>query len=362
MEAYRQLRPVYADALGMHEPDAVDEGGWADDRLRVQILLERQTDVRTRIVSRWTCAAAEPIRIQPELRLLTAFVPEHYAIPGVSIDGNHWGKGNEPKGLEKDGEPWVFEYHRTPLPSCTLTEDREHFVALMASDRDAASLTSSCSMIRLEDGRMIQRLLYPMIERPLTYCDRDRYTDPLDTWIALAPGETFEAEAWLISGEAHVPFFAAAIVEDEALEVLGRPYAPRYTHAEVEALALSHAGHLLQTVDGRRLFCIGMSPEGDRFVQRTGNEFGWCGQNGMYARLAIQLGFRDGRQDLIDLGIDVLDAYAVDALYPTGLVCTQYDRHARGERPVTDTCNLGFFLMETARAWSLLKAHGVDRP
>src|SRR5205807_2136495 len=53
---------------------------------------------------------------------ITLFEPEFYLIPCVSYNGNQWGTGNEPKGLERDGIPWVFAYDRTGLPAATFSE------------------------------------------------------------------------------------------------------------------------------------------------------------------------------------------------------------------------------------------------
>ena len=43
-------------------------------------------------------------------------------IPCVVYNGNEWGDGQEPKGTEKNGEPWVFPSDRVGLPGCAVLE------------------------------------------------------------------------------------------------------------------------------------------------------------------------------------------------------------------------------------------------
>ena len=66
----------------------------------------------------------------------TGFVPSHWLIPCVMYNGNSFGKLDSPRGIERDGKPWVFAYDRSGIPSCTLSETRTAAFACFASDRD----------------------------------------------------------------------------------------------------------------------------------------------------------------------------------------------------------------------------------
>jgi len=194
MEYCKRIFPAcrFFGEQGAVEISRTDDGVFSNGRVEARLTREQLGPGRERIVHLWKNVSGEPIRIQPEIRAKAAFAYERYLIPGVNANGNEWGKGGEPKGLNMDGEPWVFEYRRTTIPSCSISESEQAYLALMASDEDEASLVSSCSMIS-EDGRMLHRILYPVIERPKTYSYRDRFGPAYDEWIELAPGEQFRA-------------------------------------------------------------------------------------------------------------------------------------------------------------------------
>ena len=309
----------------------------------------------------WVNTGSRTERFQPELRIRGEFACTHYVIPGVSYDGNHWGNGLEPKGLERDGAPWVFDYRRTTIPGCTISEDAEQYLALFASDEDPMSLTCSCSMVPQEDGKMVHRLLYPVIERPLTYSSRDRYTEAYESFLTLEPGETFTARAYVAQGRPVAPRYGSANVEDLALELLGKVYPPAYSMEQLQGLCKSHALHLMKKDHDRQLFCIGFLPEGGIQRKREGVEFGWCGQNGMYARLFLQEALETGDQELLEIALSNLDAWTQEGRSSTGLVFTQYERVWDDQPAIVDTCNQGFAMAELLKAYRLAKDGGIQR-
>ncbi|MCR5263285.1 MAG: hypothetical protein K6D94_05385, partial [Clostridiales bacterium] len=220
---------------------------------------------------------------------------------------------------------------------------------------------SSCSMERFDDGTMLHRILYPEIERPLTYVNRDKYGPPHEEYVTILPGGTFTTTAFLLYGKPVLTNYAAASVEDAALDLLGSPLSPRYTPEEVIPLCVSFAKLLLRDVGERKMLCIGLSPDDEnRFRQVWGSEFGWCGQNGLYARLMLKRGTELGDRDLISTGAEILDAFSSEAVAPTGLIHTHYDRIVSGGSNIEDTCNLGFAVCEFSKAWSYMYGQGED--
>ena len=362
-DLYAILNPVCRTGGRLCELENNGDNTFSNGHLRAELTVERIREWMDRLVCRWVNRSDEPLVCQPEIRIRTAFVPTHWVIPGVSYDGNEWGHGREPKGLVCGGEPWVFDDRRTSIPSCTFSENETAYFALMASDKDDASHLSSCAMEKQEDGTMIHRLLWPEIERPMTYVNRDRYGEAHEAFVTIPARGTFTVTAWLLSGRPVLPNFAAANVEDAALDLIDASFEPRYSPEELIPLCSSFAKTLLRDVGGRKLFCIGFSPDGEGgFSQAWGSEFGWCGQNGMYARLMIERGFETGDESLFSVGTEVLDAYSHEAVAPTGLIRTHYDRIVSGGSPVEDTCNLGFAVFEFAEAWRSMRERGIDRP
>lgn len=130
-------------------------------------------------------------------RVKPLFDVKKYLIPCVNINGNEFGAGFEPKGLERDGKRWGFAHDRVSIPACTLTENADMAVALFVSAEDALSLESFCSIYRDEQGSLVQELSHPVAELPLTYSDRNRYSDGYETFFSLSPGETVVIGAYL---------------------------------------------------------------------------------------------------------------------------------------------------------------------
>lgn len=336
---------------------------YENEYLRAELRFEPIGEGRRRLICEWQNRTEKMLFCQLEIRLRTDFVFDHYVIPGVSLNGNAWGKGKEPKELFCDGEPWVFDYRRTTIPACTVSENAETFFALMASDESPLSLQASCSMIPQEDGTMFHRILYPCIERPKTYCARDGYAPGHEDFLEIGAGERVTTECYLLSGRPVYVNFGTAVVEDAALELLGSPFSPAYRAEEVKELACKFAKGLVVEKNGRKMFSIGQLPnEEGRFENRTGNEFGWCGQNGMYARLFLEKGLKEEDQELTETAISNLDAWSHEAVEKTGLIHTHYHWMLSGESDVEDTCNQGFAVLELVKAWKAAHGYGLEKP
>ena len=111
-------------------------------------------------------------KIKLILEAETLFRPDHYLIPCILYNGNDYGNLDSPRGLLRDGTPWVFAYDREGIPSCTITEDASHVFAMFASDESPETLRSSCSLIRNGDGTYRHRIFYPVTEAPVTYANK----------------------------------------------------------------------------------------------------------------------------------------------------------------------------------------------
>ena len=98
---------------------------------------------------------AATVSFNDVLKVRDLFDATHYTIPCVSYNGNDFdggvtiadgvllGKVKVPTGISCDGEPWVFDYQRTGIPSCTLTENANTGLALFAAVDTPSSLVSS---------------------------------------------------------------------------------------------------------------------------------------------------------------------------------------------------------------------------
>ncbi len=156
--------------------------------------------------------------------------------------------------------------------------------------------------------------------------------------------------------------YGAANVEDGALDLLGSAFPAKYGPEEASSLCCAFAGRLLMEVNGRKMFSIGQLPNADGiFENREGNGFGWCGQNGMYARLFLEQGLETGQETLVETAVSNLDAWSNEAVGKTGLIHTHYHWMLKGSSDVEDTCNLGFAIGELARAWRVMHQRGLEK-
>lgn len=351
---------LYRVPGGEFIPIAADPNGAIEVKAEEKPVNADVTGARvTALTAVWENVSKSALSCQLEIRVKTDFKYTHYVIPAVVYNGNSRGEGKEPKGLALEGKPWVFNHRRTSIPACTVSENKDRFFAMFASDKDAASLNASCGMLPCEDGAMRHRVLYPDMETPVVYRNRDRYADAHEDWITLAPGDEYRTTVFLMTGTPEKENYATAQAEDAALALLGGDFAPRFSPEALETLCCEFAQGLLTEKDGLQLICTGMRWDGHAYSHRVDFEFGWCGQNGMYARHFIERGYETGDDSLRQTGIAILDFWA-EHTGKTGLVYTNYN----GElvpNETADTCNLSYVIAEFAKAYRYLAEKGIKK-
>ena len=363
--------PSYCVEGIWHELPLTKDQCWQDECLQVtvnavdmtrkNVHAESENDECWRMMSKWTNRTKEKLACQIKIPFRTSFSFTHFVIPGVSMNGNNWGRGKEPKGLLCDGKPWIFDYRRTTIPACTISENKEYYFALMASDGNEISQQASCAMIEQQDKTMVHYLMYPCMEGPRTYCTRDGYADAHEEFLTIESGASIEITFFVMSGVPIEHNFAAANVQNWAINLLGKPFELLYSTQQIQELACDFAKRLVQTINGRKMFSIGQLPNEDCvFENRAGNEFGWCGQNGMYAKLFLKRGLETGDSELVEIACSNLDAWSHEAVGKTGLIHTHYHWMLEGEN-TEDTCNLGFAIFELTEANRIAKEHGLNK-
>jgi len=345
---------------------AGEEGVYVDTYFTVRQTCEAIEDGLIRIRRVWTNRTGDPVQFQPVLEVRAGFRAEHTVTPSVSYDGNRWGEGEEPKGYLRDGKSWVFSYERTSIPACTLSENAQTALALFASDEDAASLRCSCSLVPCDDGSFLHRILYPVIESPVTYTGRDAYGEATEGWIALDGGESFAATAFLWHGTPYWPNFGIANVEDIAMRCLRGGAVDGAAGIPPEhawELGIAYAKRLLLPHEDKQLFCIGLAPEGDdMFAPRAHFEIGWCGQNALFARMLMREYLRTGDHGSLNTAFAVLDAWAEHAVQVSGLTAVHYEKINLVNPPPVDTCNLGWAALEFTASYEEALALGIEKP
>ena len=338
------------------------------------------------------------------------FAATRYLIPGINYDfvqaiagDQHnpdraaaWKAPDIPTGWEKDGEPWVFAYDRSGIPSCTISENRKSVFALFASVEDTASHVSACSMERHPDGSFRHLIYWPVTEAPVSYTDKRKFSPRYDTFLTLGPGETFTTKAHACLGCPPWPDYGFAAVFPVAWRLLkpdvpaqlpmsevlrldkafmdwgrratktGRWYNP-YLDDVISGLGNCYTNH----AKGLTIADIEKDPSlnwwmGDalakskrlkpgEYLPHRGAEIGFASQSFQLARLSVEYGLRNRKQKDVDFGLKVFSSWIRERQMPSG-----HFARPRPDRRRQDASSVGWGIGELSRLVILLKAH--NRP
>ena len=338
---------------------------YENDAFSSVLIIDRKEDGLFRIKRRITNISSATRKIQTIFRISPLFEVGKYLIPCVSFNGNEFGGGKEPKGLEKDGEKWVFAYDRTSIPSCTLTENKDSFCALFVSDESKASLESSCSISKV-NGCFRQEIYHPVIEAPKTYCRRDGYSDRYESFIALESGESFECTFYVMVGTPKWENYGMSNVLDAASDLFGDNGCIKIPDkTSIWKNSITFAESLVTDYKGKKGFIIGFLPDGKGgFEYRKDNFFqlGWCGQNILFSRMFIEDFIRYGNREHLDTALEILDTRIKYCTAECGLLASQLKHFECMDTAKTDTCNAGYGAYELLRCYEQLKEIGIDKP
>ena len=318
---------------------------------------------------------------------ITEFAPARYLIPCVSYNGNYWGEGLEPKGMIADnGEPWIHSYDRTPVPSCSITETKDIAFSLFASGESVDSLVCSVSLRPAEDGKISQRIYWPVTEAPYTYYENDKYCERYDTYITLKAGESITLSVYMLCSVPKWEHYGAVETLDRALDIFPFEHGANHSVDELWRLGITFTKFLLHEHKGKLLFSTGIrnrygaGAPGALVVPHF--EVGWCGQNIMNARMLVLEYLRTGEKKLLQAALSVCDSW-LEKQSESGLLLAHYEWYTEGQnwnyKPrdyskswaanvsyatgwLPETCNTGWAACEMIKLYDLLRENGIDRP
>jgi hypothetical protein len=289
--------------------------------------------------------------------------PEYFMIPAVSYNGNPWGKGLEPRGLEVDGTPWSFAWHRTSVAGATYSEGKDWSIALFGST-DGSSTGFSCSLIE-ETNSMIHRLIWPEEEAPLVYKGRDLYGEAYAKQLYLQQEERFEATAYLVVSPVKRPKTGWHKLLECAWKLNYKQVLSWHSPQRIWQLGIEYAKQSLWVEDGSfKGFSIGLFHDGEGWKRHRHYEIGWCGQNASFANSFLFDYLQSGNEESLKQGLAALDSWAGQGRLDNGLIHCHFDYllNKSGENELQDACNLGTAAMNFMEADELAQACGTARP
>lgn len=341
-------------------------GEYRNARDLVQIHINHLGDGLFYIRRIWKNISMEARRIQTVFGISTCFEAKKYLIPCVSINGNEFGGGLEPKGMERDGSPWIFAYDRVSVPSCTLTENSDISVSLFASAESKASLVSSCCVRRSrKNGSLIQEIYHPVIESPVRYSTRDGYSGKYEDTIELQSGENLETGMYLLVSKPRWENYGICQTLDVALRLFDGKLPEVPDRMDVWNRSIAFAKSLLTHYKDKRGFIIGFLPnDKGGFSYRANDqcfELAWCGQNILLSRMFIKDYILNGDPSKLQDALEVLDTRIKYCTAPNGLIASQLKHSDDLEAQASDTCNMGYGAYEYMRTYALLREIGIEK-
>ena len=339
---------------------------YRDDKNEVTVMLEQRSDTLFCLRRTWQNISGESRTFRVAQRIRPLFDVKKYLIPCVNVNGNEFGAGLEPKGLERDGQRWVFGYDRVSIPACTLTENADTACALFASAEDTVSLESSCSIFRDTDGALVQELSHPVAELPVTYSSRDKYSDGYETFFELAPGASVTIGAYLSVSVPRRENYGICDVLDTALSLYGDNSALAVPdNKDLWDRSIVFAKSLITDYNGKKGFIIGFLPDGSGGFAYRGDrcfELAWCGQNILFCRMLIEDYIRFGHKDSLEDALEILDTRVSLCTAKSGLLAAQLRDYENLDAASADTCNMGYGAYELLRTYQTLQKIGIDKP
>lgn len=341
-------------------------------------------DGLTRVVLTVTNPTDKERKIKVIYSVVTEFLPVDYTIPSVLYNGNDNADRGIPTGLTRDGESWIFSYDRVSLPSCTLTQNKDCFCALFASDKDASSLVSSCSLLRHGDGRFEQRIYYPVTEAPYTYSNKRKFTERYDGYLTLGAAESFTATLYILTGTPVREHYAYENLLDCAVRVFPDKKEPIFTQDELYDSQIKYLNSLVSEHEGKpfvaayydtplaarqagrgkpitpeEMIEMAKEPKNLEFFLADHAAAGFSSQGILSERMLLLDAIKRKDSEGVQRAIEMLDCW-LGLMTPSGLAFTRIPESPRGAVAPTNTCVIGQQIYEMTGVAVMLKSAGLE--
>lgn len=335
---------------------------YANDTDRIELQFDKKSDTLFYVKRIWKNVSKSQRKIQTVFKLKNCYKASRYLIPCVSINGNNFGNGFEPKGLMRDGQNWIFAYDRESIPSCTVTENSDYAVAVFVSDESDASLKSACSISK-EEKTYFQEIIHPVKEAPVTYSGRDVYSEAYDEYITLNHDEEFVSGIYISVSKPRWENFGICSALDSALDIFKDASEIVVDNEALWNNSITFAKSLITDYKGKKGFIIGFVLNENGFEYRNDEcfELAWCGQNILFCRMLIEDYIKTKNRENLDIALEILGTRVKYCTAKSGLLASQLRDFEDLENAEADTCNLGYGAYELLRCYERLREIGIEK-
>lgn len=317
----------------------------ADDGIKITDNVE-VVDENTLKITRTFTATETKDSVRLTLDLCHASRSHYSMIPSVCYNGNHWGRGEEPKGFMTDGVWHSYSYRRTPVPGATYSVGDKFAVAMWGTVPMNEKEAFSCSLMP-DSATVTHSLIFPEEERPFTYVNKNVYSAAYTPKCSMVKGEKIQLTAYLFVTEKTENDKHMAQFLDKAWELSDKEMAKVIPTDKVWEYGVQYAKESLWAEEGiYKGFSIGLVPDGaDGWKQRPfiKYEIGWCGQNSSFINSLLVDYLRTGNEESRDKALAALDTWtAPETQFDNGFYVIGYDNILKKrDKFISDACNLG---------------------
>ena len=311
-------------------------------------------------------AVADIDSARVEIEFVRADSASYWMIPAISYNGNHWGRGNEPKGTADDQGNWrSYSCLRTPIPGMIYSEDERNAIATWTEAPQNPAERFSCSA-KASASMFSHALIWPEEEMPTVYTDRDKYGPGYRNRMTMKKGDRRVITIYL-SATPTLPFHQA--IATSLNTCWQHAHTPDFNTPDPQEIWQRSVefvkNNLWAEESCYKGFSIGLLWDGTEWRQRSAwkYESGWCGQNISLANSLLYDYLLNRDEESLDKGIATLDCWSGNCTLDNGLFITHFDHVLSGNRDaILDACNLGTSALNFFQSYHLAKACGLDRP
>lgn len=334
--------------------------------VRRRVSFARLNDFVTRITLEYINTGTESEEYIPVYERAADWECDFYMIPCVNYNGNRFGSGEEPKGMRRGGEPWIFPAERTGLAGASIIERAGECFALFAEGSGISKNASSSVFQR--DGKTVQRVYFSHIEYPAVYLRKFVYGEPTIEKLRLEGGasHTFVCYSYHMKDGAKGVYAYEKLFDFVNENLSAIPAA--YSLAQIREWNFGFVRSLTEETDGKVLSNMGLLPEGEhrlgdescKFIYRKFGKYevGWCGQNITVAEIYLREYLKSGKKEYLRLGKSIVASW-LERRYPSGLSGVNYDVPFDGSERI-DLCNEGWLLYKLCILVGLYKEAEED--